>query len=112
MRRSGRPNVKSEPHYPAQTGSLPELWGGIECTVNRVGDTYFDQLQRPGITLGSDELDRFAALGLRALRFPVLWENTAPHGVDTADWSWADPRLAHLRARGLAPIVGLVHHGS
>ena len=25
-----------------------ELWGGVECTVNRVGDRYFDQLERSG----------------------------------------------------------------
>ena len=25
-----------------------EMWGGLECTVNRVGDTYFDQLKRNG----------------------------------------------------------------
>ena len=23
-----------------------ELWGGVECTFNRVGDQYFDQLER------------------------------------------------------------------
>src|SRR5689334_16744604 len=93
--------------------ALPlELWGGIECTVNRVGDVYFDQLQRPGISLGPDEIDDFAALGLRALRFPVLWESTAPHGIDAADWRWADARLDRMRSRGLPPIVGLVHHGS
>src|SRR5215212_305779 len=108
MRRSGRPRLRSGPRCRAQTASPLELWGGIECTVNRVGDTYFDQLRRPGVRLGDEELERFAELGLRALRFPVLWENTAPRGIDTADWRWADPRLERLRALGLPPIVGLV----
>src|SRR5215212_485939 len=112
MTRSGRPNVRSEPRYPSPTASPLELWGGIECTINRVGDTYFDQLQRPGMRLEPDDLDRFAALGLRALRFPVLWEKTAPAGTESADWRWADERLERLRALGLPPIVGLVHHGS
>ena len=25
-----------------------EMWGGIECTVNRVGELYLDQLERGG----------------------------------------------------------------
>ena len=46
------------------------------------------------------------------LRYPVLWESTAPDGPRRADWSWPDRRLPALRERGIAPIVGLVHHGS
>ena len=26
----------------------PEIWGGIECTINRVKDSYFDQLEYSG----------------------------------------------------------------
>ena len=89
-----------------------ELWAGVECTVNRVGDEYFDQLERSGHTARSDDLDQFAALGVRVLRYPVLWERTAPAGLARADWSWADERLGRLRALGIRPIVGLVHHGS
>ncbi|WP_145652973.1 family 1 glycosylhydrolase [Pseudoduganella lurida] len=58
------------------------------------------------------DLDRFAALGIKAIRYPVLWELTAPDGLATADWSWADERLPALRDLGVNPIVGLVHHGS
>ena len=89
-----------------------ELWGGVECTHNRVGDRYFDQLDRTGHAARIDDLDRFAALGLRALRYPVLWERVAPRGVKGADWSWPDTRLARLRSLGVEPIAGLVHHGS
>jgi len=28
-----------------------ELWGGIECTINRVDDQFFDQLQYSGHTI-------------------------------------------------------------
>jgi dTDP-4-dehydrorhamnose reductase len=91
---------------------LPAVWGGIECTVNRVGDRYFDQIQRSGHADRPDDLERFAALGIRALRYPVLWERTAPEGPSSADWSWPDQRLGRLQALGIAPIVGLVHHGS
>ncbi len=91
---------------------LPELWGGVECTVNRVGDRWFDQLRRSGHRYRLADLDRFAALGLVALRMPVLWESVAPDGLDSADWTWATRRLERLRKLGIRPIVGLVHHGS
>ena len=89
-----------------------ELWGGVECTVNRVQDCYRDQLQLNGHANRPEDLQRFAELGLKALRYPVLWENVAPDGVDLANWSWADERLAILQELGIRPIVGLVHHGS
>ena len=89
-----------------------EVWAGVECTVNRVGDQYFDQIERNGHASRIDDLDLFAELGVRALRYPVLWERTAPNGEMSADWSWADERLERLRELGIRPIVGLVHHGS
>ncbi|WEF32692.1 family 1 glycosylhydrolase [Pseudoduganella chitinolytica] len=89
-----------------------ELWGGLEATVNRVRDRYFSQMDQNGHKTRISDLDRFAALGIKAIRYPVLWELTAPEGVDKADWSWADERLPALRDLGVAPIVGLVHHGS
>ena len=89
-----------------------ELWGGVECTVRRVGDEFLDQVQASGHADRPEDLVRFAELGLRALRYPVLWERVAPLGLDRADWSWSDGRLATLEELGLRPIVGLLHHGS
>lgn len=89
-----------------------ELWAGPECSVVRVGDRYVDQVVLTGHERRADDLDRLAALGARAVRFPVLWERTAPDGLARADWSWADERLGRLRTLGLRPVVGLVHHGS
>jgi dTDP-4-dehydrorhamnose reductase len=89
-----------------------ELWAGVECTVNRVGDRYGDQLARGGHAERDDDLDRLAALGVRALRQPVLWERVAPDGLARADWGWVDRRLERLRALGIRPIVTLLHHGS
>ncbi len=89
-----------------------EVWAGVECTVNRVGDQYFDQLERNGHASRIDDLDLFAELGISAIRYPVLWERTAPNGEMSAEWSWADERLERLRELGIRPIVGLVHHGS
>ncbi len=89
-----------------------ELWGGVECTLNRVGDIYFDELVWSGHDKRIEDLDLFAGLGIRVLRYPLLWERNAPHGVAQADWSWADARLGRLRQLNIEPIVGLLHHGN
>lgn len=88
-----------------------ELWGGHECTVNRVGGDYYDQTRRSGHQDRLSDLDLFAGLGLKALRYPVLWERVSPRR-DWFDWDWPDERLGRLRELGVRPIVGLVHHGS
>ncbi|MEP0913239.1 sugar nucleotide-binding protein [Leptolyngbya sp. GB1-A1] len=97
-----------------QAGQTPivELWAGIECTVNRVGDRFFDQLERNGHYSRTEDLEQFAALGVKAIRYPVVWERIAPGGIDCADWSWTDDRLNRLRELDIRPIAGLVHHGS
>ncbi len=91
---------------------LPALWGGIECTINRIGDRFHCQLERNGHVARLDDLERIAELGVQAVRYPVLWEQVAPEGPEKADWHWPDRRLPRLRALGITPIVGLVHHGS
>ena len=98
-------------HTDSSTPDLA-LWGGLECTVNRVRDNYFSQMDRNGHAGRLQDIERFASLGIGAIRYPVLWERTAPDGVDKADWSWPDERLPALRQLGVTPIVGLVHHGS
>ena len=89
-----------------------ELWGGAECTVNRVGQAFRDQVRESGHHDRLEDLDLFASLGIRALRFPLLWERVAPDRPDTFDWAWSDARLARLRELAVRPIAGLVHHGS
>ena len=89
-----------------------QAWGGAEYTLNRVGDRYHDQTERSGHGQRIEDLDRFAALGLTALRYPVLWERVAPQSLDDPDWSWTDERLPRIRALGMRPIAGLLHHGS
>ena len=92
--------------------SVMEIWGGIECTVNRVRDRYFDQVIRTGHDARPDDLARFADLGIRAIRYPILWERiAAARPLDaglrgpTSDWRQLD-------ALGVRPIAGLLHHGS
>ena len=89
-----------------------ELWGGVECTVNRVHGRWFDQLVKSGHDARIDDLDRFASLGLTTIRYPVLWERVAPDAPGRFDWRWSDERLARLRDLGIRPIVGFLHHGS
>lgn len=96
----------------AHPGGQLELWGGIEPTLNRVGDRYYSQLDRSGHHARLDDLDSCAGLGIRALRYPVLWERTMPLAGEAPDWRWSDERLHRLRQLGIRVIVGLVHHGS
>jgi dTDP-4-dehydrorhamnose reductase len=94
------------------TASKPELWAGVECTVNRVGDRFHDQLERSGHARRIEDVELLAWLGVRAVRYPVLWERTAPGALSEADWRWPDERLGRLRELNIRPLVGLVHHGS
>jgi hypothetical protein len=100
-------------HALSEPRTLPfELWGGLEYTVNRVQDEYFNQLQWSEHATRPDDLDLFAQLGFQALRYPVLWETVAHESLDRADWSWTDVRLNRIRALGMNTIAGLVHHRS
>ena len=89
-----------------------QLWGGHECTVNRLGDRFVDQTVLSGHQERLSDLELFAGLGVTALRYPVLWERVSPRSPDARDWRWSDERLGELRRLGVRPIVGLVHHGS
>ena len=78
----------------------------------RVGDRFRNQVKETGHAARCTDLDAVAALGIRTLRYPVLWETISPDRPDAADWRWHDLRLERLRELGIAPIAGLVHHGS
>lgn len=89
-----------------------ELWGGIECTINRVRDNWSHQLKLSGHATRIGDLELIAELGIETLRYPILWEALAPDSDDIVDWEWADRRLERLRDLAIAPIIGLIHHGS
>jgi dTDP-4-dehydrorhamnose reductase len=98
-----------------KNGSVSEplqLWGGVECTVNRVGDHYFDQIECSGHVLREGDLDRIASLGVTAVRYAALWEHVSPVSPDECHWEWLDRRFDRLRELNVEPIAGLVHHGS
>src|SRR5688572_20551744 len=92
--------------------SSPEVWGGMECTINRVNDDYFDQLKCSGFYERETDIELIAGLGIKAFRFPVLWELHQPQKDAVINWSWAAKNLDALRNHGIEPIAGLIHHGS
>ncbi len=89
-----------------------DLWGGVECTIARVGDHWRDQTEETGHRRRSSDIELIASLGIKTLRYPILWEAIAPEHPDRLDFAWTDERLAMLRERGIEVIGGLVHHGS
>jgi dTDP-4-dehydrorhamnose reductase len=89
-----------------------ELWGGLECSIVAIGDDVRDQTAETGHQARKQDLALFAGLGLKKLRYPVLWEAVSPDKPDKHDWAWHDERLAEIRRLGLTPIAGLIHHGS
>jgi dTDP-4-dehydrorhamnose reductase len=90
----------------------PEVWGGIECTINRIADRYSDQLATTGHYSRKSDIECIAALGIKTLRYPVLWEHHQPDPSKPIDWNWAERQLYALRDHDIDPIVGLLHHGS
>ena len=89
-----------------------QLWGGVECTVNRVHERYSDQIRLSGHEDRPADIDRFAELGISAIRYPIVWERVSPDRPDQCEWKWTDQRLARLRELRIRVIAGLIHHGS
>ena len=96
------------------SGGVPqlELWGGVECSVVRIGDDYRNQVVDTGHSARFSDLDAMIDLGIKAVRYPILWETVAPETPSELDFSWHDKRLEHLRERGIKVVAALVHHGS
>lgn len=90
-----------------------EIWGGIECTLNRVQEKYLDQLKYTGhYTRGECDIDLIASLQIKMLRYPLLWEKHMQQEHTIIDWTFAEKSLNQLKKHGITPIAGLVHHGS
>jgi dTDP-4-dehydrorhamnose reductase len=90
----------------------PEVWGGVECTINRVQDVFRDQLLYSGHYTRAGDIERFAELGIKKLRYPLLWEFHQPVLNKPIDWSWSEKQLHSIRKKHIKPIAGLLHHGS
>jgi dTDP-4-dehydrorhamnose reductase len=94
-----------------QLGNNPEIWGGIECTINRVNDFYFDQLAFTNF-YQYPQNEVIAGLGIKKLRFPVLWEKHEPTKDAIINWQWTATQLEYFKRCGIDVIAGLIHHGS
>jgi dTDP-4-dehydrorhamnose reductase len=90
----------------------PEIWGGIECTINRIGDTWHDQLMANGHYSRNSDISLLASLGIKVIRYPILWERHQPNRQSVIDWTWIDRQLSDIRGHRITPIAGLLHHGS
>src|SRR5215203_3190741 len=94
------------------TLSPPEIWGGIECSINRIGNKFYDQFHYAGLASQPAYLELIASLGIKALRLPVLWERHQKDLNDRYYWTNVAEQRSFLRKSKIRPIVGLVHHGS
>jgi len=89
-----------------------QLWAGPECTIVRLGDRWRDQALETGHRARDADIDLIASLGIRTVRYPILWESVAPEHPERFDFAWTDRRMAALDGRGIEVIGGLLHHGS
>ncbi len=89
-----------------------EFWGGIECTINRVNDRFFDQLLLSGHYARETDIQLISDLGIKVLRYPILWEKHQPEKQHPIDWKHTTQVLDKLNKHGITPIAGLLHHGS
>src|SRR4051812_14628830 len=89
-----------------------QLWGGVECSTVRVGGTWRDQVLETGHHSRLQDLDRIGSLGVRVLRYPILWERVTQGHPNACGWGWHDVQLARLAQLGIKVVGGLLHHGS
>ena len=87
-----------------------EVWGGVECTIARIGNRVHDQLEKSGHESRLSDFNLFSDLGIRKIRYPLLWEKYELGKEEFLHLH--DERLQELRNLGISPIAGLLHHGS
>jgi hypothetical protein len=56
------------------------LWGGYACTINRVGEQFFDQSVINGNDTRDGDIARIAALGVQAVLLPADPFDSVDHG--------------------------------
>lgn len=88
-----------------------EIWGGIECSINRVAEQYFSQLCHQGFYHRKEDLELLVQLGIKKIRFPILWEKHQEE-ANQINWHNTADHLNYLRQHNVDVIAGLVHHGS
>ncbi|HZH65055.1 MAG TPA: family 1 glycosylhydrolase, partial [Flavisolibacter sp.] len=96
----------------SESKNTPQLWGGIECTINRVQDDFFDQLEYSGHYGRTTDIDFLVDTGIEKIRYPILWERHQPAQETIINWEPTGERLLALKQKNIDVIAGLVHHGS
>ncbi|MDQ3694684.1 MAG: Hsp20/alpha crystallin family protein [Chloroflexota bacterium] len=80
----------------AATWYLHELWSGpfqhtvtlpFEVDAAKAKASFENVIVRTGHEHRDDDLDRIAALGIKTLRYPVLWERVVPTNPAHPDWT-------------------------
>ena len=84
----------------------------MECTINRVEHFYLDQLEYANHYNRTDDIELIASLGIKTIRYPILWEKHQPEKHQEPNWAWTDIQLESLKTHAVTPIIGLLHHGS
>ncbi|HEX2922236.1 MAG TPA: sugar nucleotide-binding protein [Bacteroidales bacterium] len=87
-----------------------QIWGGAEYSYVRVRDNVYDQLAVNGHEERTCDPDLFATLGIRHVRYPLLWEKYSTD--EHAFFEFHDKRLERFLNLGIKPVAGFLHHGS
>jgi dTDP-4-dehydrorhamnose reductase len=93
----------------SNSNTILESWAGLECTVNRIGETFWDQFAYDGAPTYAQFIAECSDLRLDALRYNVSWERLTS---DVSGWEQVTRDLGAMRDHAIRPIIGLVHHGS
>src|SRR5215204_7371381 len=88
----------------------PEIWGGFECTINRVCNSYLDQFEYSGHYKRQEDIFAAASLGIKKIRYPILWEKHQPSLDKPIDWEATGQKLKLFQEQNIDIIAGLVHH--
>jgi beta-glucosidase len=89
---------------------------GIEDTfigqTERIGERVLDEYALTHHYLyWREDIDRAAALGVRAMRYGIPWYKIEP-APGVFDWAWVDRVLEYIAGKGIAIIVDLMHYGT
>lgn len=82
------------------------MWAGFECTLNRVGDRFQDQLLPTERAMRTACLEALPELGVSAFRYRIAWDDLA------TPWEAVTEDIGLLTSHNIKPIIGLLHHGS
>jgi beta-glucosidase len=93
------------------------VWAvGMENTfigqTERMGERILDEYALTHHYLyWKEDIDRCAALGVRAMRYGLPWYRCEP-AKGGFDWDWADRAINHCVERGITIIADLMHYGT